>query len=511
MQGIFRKDDPMYLIYLRKSRADGEHETVEEVLAKHYKILQDYAAAKLGGRIPEELIYREVVSGETIQDRPEMKKVLDLIQNEDIKGVLVVEPQRLSRGDLSDCGTIIRAFRYTNTLIVTPTKTYDLSEKYDRKFFEMELMRGNDYLEYVKEIMLRGRLASVQEGNFIGSVPPYGYDKVKDGKTYTLQPNDEADTVRLIFDLWTKDGLGTTTIANRLNDLHIKPRKSELWSNASIRDMLKNPVYIGKIRWNWRKTVKKYEDGELTASRPKSRKEDWVYVDGKHDAIISEEVFNASLAKFGSMPKVKAASGLVNPFAGLMHCACGRPMIYQPQRRSEARLHCAYQMRCGNRSATFDEVEEAVITALNKNAADLKAILEGKPDTSVKTQKAVTFALQKELNALETQQERLYEFLEQGVYTTEVFVKRNAALSQRRQELQEAIAQSKDTEASEIDYKRQYIGLREAIDILQNKAASVEDKNRLLRTVIKDIVYHRETEIRDKWHPVPFSLDITLI
>ena len=148
-----------YLVYLRKSRADGDHESIEDVLAKHYKMIQDYAAAKLGGAIPEDLIYREVVSGETIQDRPEIKKVLDRIQGEDITGVLVVEPQRLSRGDLSDCGTIIRAFRYTETLIITPTKTYDLSDKFDRKFFEMELMRGNDYLEYVKEIMMRGRIA----------------------------------------------------------------------------------------------------------------------------------------------------------------------------------------------------------------------------------------------------------------------------------------------------------------------------------------------------------------
>ena len=128
-----------YLMYLRKSRADGEHETVEEVLAKHYKILQDYAAAKLGETIPEDMIYREVVSGETIQDRPEIKKLLDRIQTEEVKGVLVVDPQRLSRGDLSDCGAIIRAFRYTDTLIVTPPKTYDLGDKFDRKFFEMDV------------------------------------------------------------------------------------------------------------------------------------------------------------------------------------------------------------------------------------------------------------------------------------------------------------------------------------------------------------------------------------
>lgn len=140
--------------------------------------------------------------------------------------MLVVDPQRLSRGDLSDCGTIIRAFRYTNTLIITPTKTYDLSEKFDRKFFESELMRGNDYLEYVKEIMLRGRLASVSEGNFIGSVPPYGYDKVMVDKKPTLVINSaEADVVRLIFDLSTRESIGAGAIASRLNSLGFLPRK----------------------------------------------------------------------------------------------------------------------------------------------------------------------------------------------------------------------------------------------------------------------------------------------
>lgn len=499
-----------YLVYLRKSRADGDHESIEDVLAKHYKMIQDYAAAKLGGSIPEELIYREVVSGETIQDRPEIKKVLDRIQGEDITGVLVVEPQRLSRGDLSDCGTIIRAFRYTETLIITPTKTYDLSDKFDRKFFEMELMRGNDYLEYVKEIMMRGRIASVSEGNYIGSVPPYGYDKIKDGKSYTLVPNSEADTVRLIYELWTKECVGTTTIANRLNALHIKPRKSDIWSNASVRDMLRNPVYIGKIRWNLRKTIKRYENGELVASRPKSKKEDWILVDGKHDPIISDDVFEAAQKRFGNLPKVKAASGLQNPFAGIMHCSCGRPMIYQPSNKCAARLHCAYQMRCGNRSATYAEIEEEVIKALHQTIEELRE-LSDKPEKSSSANKLIVDSLKRELNALETQQERLYEFLEKGVYTTEVFVKRNAALSQKRQELQEKLAEAEAISNTVIDYKSKIIDILDAIAILQNDAATAEEKNRLLRAVVKDIVYSRNTTVRDKWHYVPFELKIKLV
>ena len=499
-----------YLVYLRKSRADGDHESIEDVLAKHYKMIQDYAAAKLGGAIPEELIYREVVSGETIQDRPEIKKVLDRIQGEDITGVLVVEPQRLSRGDLSDCGTIIRAFRYTETLIITPTKTYDLSDKFDRKFFEMELMRGNDYLEYVKEIMMRGRIASVSEGNYIGSVPPYGYDKIKDGKSYTLVPNSEADTVRLIYELWTKECVGTTTIANRLNALHIKPRKSDIWSNASVRDMLRNPVYIGKIRWNWRKTIKRYENGELVASRPKSKKEDWILVDGKHEAIISDDIFEAAQKRFGSLPKVKAKSGLQNPFAGIMHCSCGRPMIYQPSNKCAARMHCAYQMHCGNRSATYGEVEEEVIKALHQTVEELRE-LSDKPEKSSSANKLIVEGLKKEINALETQQERLYEFLEKGVYTTEVFVKRNASLSQRRQELQEKLAEAEAISNTVIDYKSKIIDILDAIAILQNDAATAEEKNRLLRAVVKDIVYSRNTSVRDKWHYVPFELKIELV
>ena len=186
-------------------------------------------------------------------------------------------------------------------------------------------------------------------------------------------------------------------------------------------------------------------------------------------------------------------------------------MIYQSQRSSQPRLHCAYQMRCGNRSATFSEVEEEVIKALKKYAADIKEILEGKTDTALPAQKAVSAALQKELNALETQQERLYEFLEQGVYSSEVFVKRNAALAQRRQELLDSIAEAKANEISIVDYEQRYVALQEAIAILEDKSSPIEDTNRFLRTIIKDITYHRETSIRDRWHPVPFSVNISLI
>lgn len=499
-----------YLVYLRKSRSDGESETVEDVLAKHETIIQEFAVKTFGSPIPESCIFREVVSGETIQDRPEINKLLDIIQNEPIKGVLTIEPQRLSRGDLSDCGTIIRAFRYTDTLIITPTKTYDLSDKFDRKFFEMELMRGNDYLEYIKEIMMRGRIASVNAGNFIGSVPPYGYNKVKIGKSYTLVPNAEADTLRMIFELCANEKLGTTMIANRLNELGIKPRKSSYWTNASVRDILRNPVYIGKIRWNWRKTIKKYENGDIITSRPKSDPESWMIVNGKHEPIISEDLFQAVQQRFGNTPRSKANHELANPFAGLIRCQCGKAMVQQAQRKGiQTRIHCPYQKYCGNKSASCSDLEQVIIEGLNNIITDLKSKLNNnKPEYNVNSE--IINKLSKELNALETQQNKLYDLLEQGVYTSAVFVMRNEALAEKRKKLEEAFAKAKEISQTAVNYQEMIVSLSEAVDVIRNPDISPKRKNVLLRSVIKEIEYSRKKEDSRSNYDPPISISISL-
>ena len=108
------------LVYLRKSRSDDPLLSVEEVLRRHETILDEWAEKNLKGPVPEENKYREIVSGETIADRPEIQKVLRLIESPKIKAVLVVEVQRLSRGDLEDAGRLIKLLRYTDTLVITP-------------------------------------------------------------------------------------------------------------------------------------------------------------------------------------------------------------------------------------------------------------------------------------------------------------------------------------------------------------------------------------------------------
>ena len=101
----------IYDAYLRKSRADMELEKLKkfDTLKQHEKFLKD-RAKQLGIKIRH--IYREVVSGESIQERPEIQKVLKDIETGTVDGILVVEVERLTRGDSKDQGTISQAFNY---------------------------------------------------------------------------------------------------------------------------------------------------------------------------------------------------------------------------------------------------------------------------------------------------------------------------------------------------------------------------------------------------------------
>lgn len=149
-----------------------------------------------------------------------MQDLIQRIGSPDVKAVLCVEPQRLSRGDLEDIGRLVKLLRYSNTLVITMQYTYVLRDELDRNMFERELKMGNEFLEYQKKILNNGRLLSVKNGNYIGKGAPYGYKKVKyldiKPKCYTLEPvPNEAEAVKIMFSMY-RNGYGATRIGDQL-------------------------------------------------------------------------------------------------------------------------------------------------------------------------------------------------------------------------------------------------------------------------------------------------------
>ena len=497
------------LAYLRKSRADDPILSVEEVLAKHESLLDEWAERNLGAKVPEDNKYREVVSGETIADRPEIQKVLKLIESPKIKAVLIVEVQRLSRGDLEDCGRIIKLFRFTNTLVITPQKTYDLRDEYDRDMFERELKRGNEFLEYTKKIMNRGKLLSVSQGNFIGSIPPYGYNRtyVMDGKRKcpTLSINEEqAVAVRMIFDLYVNHGMGFTNIGHRLDEMGITPPKGEHWSKEAIKDMLINVHYIGKVKWNWRKTIVAVEDSEIVKSRPKAKVGEFLVYEGRHEAIVSEQLFNKAQAKMGKNHRAKAKTKVRNPFASLIYCKCGRAMSLRvyAKREQAPRLLCDGQTHCHTGSCTYDEMLDLVVDALKNCIADFEVRIKNNSKNSMILHEQLLKSLEKKMQELEAKELAQWEAQSHPDPSQRmpphIFAALNEKLLKEKDEVKEAMCNARKSAPNPIDYEEKKMRFQEALDALLDPDADALKKNRLLKGCIDRIEYHRDAPQRIK-------------
>lgn len=522
------------LDYLRKSQSDDPLLTVEEVLQKHETILDEWDEKHLGAKVPEKNKFREVVSGETIKERPEINKILRLIESPKYKAVKVVEPQRLTRGDLEDIGRLMKLLKLTNTYVITPERMYDLRDEYDWNAFEAELKRGNDYLKYTKKILTRGKLLSISQGNYISSVAPYGYDKtyVMDGKKKcpTLKENPEqANIVRMIFDMYGNKGMGRTAICYRLDDLGIKAPKGKHWSKTAVREMLRNVHYIGKVKWNWRKTMEIVEDGEIRKTRPQGNIEEYLVYEGKHEGIVPQELFDKVQERLGNNHRATTRVKLRNPFASLIFCrTCGKVIVLQAaQKNCAPRMCCSHQSRCGTGSCTFDEVMQRVCEILEQCIEDFEVRIEADNGDSAKLHAQLIKDLEKKMQDLQAKELRQWEQQSETDpnkrMPQEIFQQLNEKLLHEKEEVQQALCKAKESMPEPVDYEEKVARFKDALVALRDPETDIVLKNELLKACIERIEYYREKPQRislkgkgtfpmtaTKWTNPPIELDVKL-
>lgn len=488
--------------YLRKSQTDDPLLSVEEVLAKHEQMLDEWVEKYQpdGGPVPEENTFREIVSGETISDRPAMKELLRLVESPKIKAIMCVEPSRLTRGDLEDIGYLVKILRYSNTIVITMDYAYDLTDAGDRDRFERELMRGNEYLEYTKKIRWNGRLTSVKNGNFIGQSAPYGYRKVtyKDGKQtyYTLEPHPEqAPVVKRIFELYAS-GFGSVKIADQLDKEHAPAPKLDKWAPETILGMLSNVHYLGKVKWNERKTVRTVEEGRVKASRP--RAEEFLVFEGKHPAIIDQELWDRVQAVRGTHPKNHKTKNLTNPLAGILRCECGKAMVGRRYNDKDGNERCAPRFLCGDRracgtaSAKMSDVMDEVIKVLRATLDDFELRIEAGTDNSAEVHRQMIARLEKRLADLRKQEVKQWAEKMKNGMPEHVFKELNGPTVAEIEDIEHALCEARNAVPEPIDLKAKVVTLQKTLDALQDPDAPVKEKNRLLKTCIESITYSRE-------------------
>jgi DNA invertase Pin-like site-specific DNA recombinase len=514
------------LKYLRKSRSDDPSLTVEEVLSKHNSILSEWEERNLDSPVPEENTYKEVVSGETISSRPEFKKLLKRIEEQQIKAVLVVECARLGRPDLEEIGKLSKLFRYTGTYIVTPQRTFDLRDEYDREAFEREMMRGAEYLDYTKKILGRGKELSLRQGFFISGVIPFGYERdwINEGKRKrpTLAiVEEEANVVRMVFDWYVNEGIGATKICQRLNEMCVKPKKGELWKKSSITNMLKNEHYLGKIVIKKHIDVNTVEDSSITTHCVFNP--DYEIVDGKHPAIIDEDIFYKANNKIHKHPSVKPSKTLQNPFAGILKCECGKTMLRR-KNRNTFRYHCDEQMYCGNASVLEGELINAVIKHLKQSLKELKANVSADDNTKKEKHLERVSLIESKLLSIEKKELSLWEKYAEESMPKAVFDTLMTKCTEEKKSLENALKTAQNDMPKFVDKNTTIASLHKAIESLSDSTVSAEEKNKLLLAVCDKIVYRRgkptrlteeeaiqrEVKTINGWYSAKFELDVHL-
>ena len=491
-----------YAMYLRKSRADIELEALGEgeTLARHKKMLYDLAA-KHDITSEQIIVYHEMVSGESISERPEMKNLLNDVYQKKYKGVLVVEVERLARGNTKDQGEVADAFQYSNTHIITPAKVYDPNNEFDQEYFEFGLFMSRREYKTIKRRMEAGRVQSFLEGNYVGSMRPYGYNIERiNKKERILVPNeDEAPYVKMIFDWFTIDRQTAGWIARKLTEMNVPTQKKRPeWNRATIAEILANVHYVGKVRWHKRRVAKEFDTEKGTLGKKKRRvtPDEYKEAPGKHKALVSQEQFDLAQSLFTSSVPVWLTKEVVNPLAGLLVCKdCGRALGYQTNQKRpgvQARYVHDALVKCKKKSTTVPNVLDAVCDGLKLIIEDFEVKMTNEHATREADNHAILIdGMEKELAKQEAKKRRLFDSYEsdEGIYTREEFIERKQMYTASIDALKAQIKEMKANSPLPIDYTGKIVTLHKLIDMLKDDNISGKAKNDFLKTVVEKIEY----------------------
>lgn len=496
-------------MYLRKSRMDTDFDdvSVEETLNRHRRILENFCKER---RLNVVETLEEVVSGESLSARPKMLRLLDLVNTGMYAGVVCVDIERLSRGSSLESGYIMQVLQTNSCKIITPSKIYDLQNESDEQFTDMKFMFSRYELKTITKRLVRGRNQSASEGKFLGSMAPYGYRAYKlpgtKGSSLRIEPS-EAEIVRMIFDMYGRQGIGYNTIAYQLNQMHI-PSRTGTWGQTSITNILNNEVYLGMIRWRHEPTKRVVKDGMLVKKRVQSH--DYELYQGLHEPIITQEQWDSVKAVQNSRnhASVHKDKRLMNPFASILFCEkCGAILKRNVPGKSQHTspwYRCPTQ-GCNCRTMKCDFVEEAVVNAMREWLSEytIKVETEQPPQTDP-TETALNL-IRQQLLELQCQQDKICEYLEKGVYTVEMFSKRNDALTREMRKLQEAEADLQKKNATKNGEKK---AVEELIPTTQRildsyPHLSVTEKNSLWKIVLEKITVFRTPEGEFSLHLYP--------
>jgi site-specific DNA recombinase len=299
-------------------------------------------------------------------DRPQLKRLLMAVRDNEISKVMVTKLDRISR-KLLDLLNLIEHFQDHNVSFISVSESFDTTSAPGRLTLQMLGAVAEFERERIRERVVDNMLHLAKKGKWL-TQHPYGY-RIEDKSLAIYEP--EAAYVRKIYDWYVNEGLGFYAIAKQLNQLHVKSRFNKDWSLQAVKTLLFNPVYKGTVRWNRRDSSKK--------NRKIRPAKDWVVIENAVPEIVSEELWERAQLKHSKTKIPSRAQTSPHLLGGLLKCGnCGASLSISWAGYKENR-HRVYRCSdnknkgtCTSQTYNANELEELFKDEFSKLCLDIE-------------------------------------------------------------------------------------------------------------------------------------------
>lgn len=337
-------------------------------------------------------------------DRPAMQQMINDIKDRKFDVVLVYRLDRLVRSVL-DLHELLQLMERYDVRFKSATEIFDTTSATGRLFITLIATLAQWERETIAERVHMGQLKKAEQGGRNGAPAPYGYDLV-DGKLVVNE--EEAKWVRYIFDRY--QSVGAQNIARELNRRGIRTKKGEVWSDFSVRYVLRNPIYAGFVRWNYETTAKGHRKKTGAEVLTPINQEDFV-------PLIDKKQFDEIQELLKRRSNIAFRSDNFYPFSGILKCVrCGYGMSGATKLKNDYRYYkCRGRINfgiCDMPLISEEAVEQEFLKVLEGIEVEFQHLIPAKIEMSQED-------IQRQLIRLNQKKERVKELYIEGDITKE--------------------------------------------------------------------------------------------
>lgn len=438
----------------------------------------------------------EGASGKSIAGRPQIKRLIKDAQDGHFEIVMVYKIDRLAR-KLRDALEISDTLELHNVKLLSLKEDFDTSTPHGKTSFQImcsfaELERNN-----IVDRVKMGMIQRAKEGKYNGG-RVFGYDS----KNKELFINEqEASVVKKIFD-YAEQEMGWKAITRRLNEMGYRTKQGKHFSTFSVKTIINNPVYIGKIRFN--------QMENWSEKRRKGKNADYILVDGTHEAIISQEQWDQVHRIIKKRSYKPSRSNTPYILSGLVKCpVCGHGMVPGRSKGAAGKTYRYYNCGqfhnkgkavCSANGIRADVVEKYVYDEITRIVSEpyvleqlVTAVNESRKnaDEPIIEEKGI---VQSQITRVRTQMDNIMNNMMNDPDLTALFKPKLLEQQEHYTQLQDRL-EKLDSQLSEADTKPvDYESLNKLISDFQKvlSSADPDEQKALYRLIIKDIQITKE-------------------